>query len=82
MIYFVSSAIEFTAIILFIYLYTRKDKIIAWEDKQIAKAKRFIRRQLRKNERIVEWANEPAKHGKPDALFKVGQIKVYGDAWR
>lgn len=80
--YVISSAIEFTAIILFIYLYTRKDKVIAWEVKQMTKAKRFIRRQLRKNERIVEWANEPAKHGKPDALFKVGQIKVYGDVWR
>lgn len=80
--YVITSAIEFTAIILFIYLYTRKDKIIAWEVKWIAKAKRFLRRQLRKSERIVAWASEPAKHGTPDAMFKVGQIKVYGDVWR
>ena len=81
MSYFISSAIEFTAIILFIYLYTRKDKLIAWEVKQIAKAKRFIRRQLRKSDRIVAWAEKPTKHGRPDDEWITGQIQVWGE-WR
>lgn len=80
--YIITSAIEFMAIIGFLWLYTRKDKVIAWEVKQIERIKRFIRRQLRKNSRIVEWVNDPTKHGIPDAQFKVGQIKVFGDAWK
>lgn len=51
-------------------------------DAMCEKIKRFIRRQLRKSKRIVAWAEKPAKHGKPDADFIAGQVKVFGDVWR
>lgn len=51
-------------------------------DAMCDKVKRFIRRQLRKSDRIVAWAESPTKHGRPDADFIEGQIKVYGDVWR
>lgn len=76
---------------LFMYLLIFKyKKVLDFEAKHIwsrydamcIRAKRFIRRQLRKSDRIVAWAEKPAKHGRPDADFIEGQIKVYGDVWR
>lgn len=76
---------------LFMYLLiSRYKEVIDWEaehiwsryDAMCDKLKRFIRRQLRKSSRIVAWAEKPAKHGKPDADFIAGQIKVHGDVWR
>lgn len=76
---------------LFMYLLIfRYKEVIDWEAEHIwetiddfkIKLKRFIRSQLRKNPRIVAWAQTPAKHGRPDADFIEGQVKVYGDVWR
>jgi hypothetical protein len=77
-----SSLCELAAIALLIYGYLHEEKVMAWEQKMFRKAKQFIRRQLRKSKRIVAWAEKPAKHGRPDADFIEGQIKVYGDVWK
>lgn len=53
----ISSLLELTAIALLIWGFYNESKIAEWERKQWAKFKRFIRRQLRKNPRIVAWAN-------------------------
>lgn len=69
---------------LFMYLFIcKRREMIDWEYKHLWNPlKRAIRKLLRKSDRIVAWAESPTKHGTPDALFKVGQIKVYGDAWK
>lgn len=36
--------------------YIWHDELIAWEDRQIRKAKRFILRQVHKSEKIMRWA--------------------------
>ncbi len=77
-----SSAIEATAIAMFIWCYANKDKVIAFEIIVWSMFKRWLRRQLRKSKRIVAWAEKPAKHGKPDEDWITGQIKVFGDVWR
>lgn len=77
-----SSLFELTAIALVIYGYMHEEKVIAWENRIIRKAKRFIRRQLRKSKRLVAWAEKPTKHGRPDADFIAGQVKVFGDVWK
>ena len=77
-----SSLCELAAIALLIYGYLHEEKVVAWERKMFRKAKQFIRRQLRKSKRIVAWAAKPAKHGKPDADFIAGQVKMFGDVWR
>lgn len=51
-----SSLCELAGIALLIYGYMHEQKVIAWENRVIGKAKRFIRRQLRKSSRIVAWA--------------------------
>jgi hypothetical protein len=76
-----SSTIEAIAMALLIWGYANKDKVIAFEIIVWSKFKRWLRTQLRKNEKIVAWA-KTEKHGTPDEMFKVGQIKVYGDMWR
>lgn len=77
-----SSACECAAIYFMFYGLTHEDKVVAWEQKMFRKAKRFLRNQLRKSDRIVAWAEKPTKHGRPDADFIEGQIKVYGDVWK
>jgi hypothetical protein len=77
-----SSLFELTAIALLIWGYMHEEKVIAWENKVIRKAKRFIRTQLRKSDRIVAWAEKPTKHGIPDEDFIAGQVKVFGDVWK
>lgn len=77
-----SSAFELFAIALVVYGYLHEDRVITWEQNIFRKVKRFIRNQLRKSKRIVAWAEKPAKHGKPDADWIEGQIKVFGDVWR
>lgn len=77
-----SSLFELLAIVLLIYGFKHENKVIAWENQVIGKTKRFIRNQLRKSKRIVAWAEKPAKHGKPDAEFIAGQVKVFGDVWQ
>lgn len=59
-----------------------RKKIAEWEHRIWERFKRFLRRQLRKSPRIVAWAAKPAKHGKPDAEWIEGQIKVFGDVWK
>jgi hypothetical protein len=51
-------------------------------DAMCDKLKRFIRNQLRKSDRIVAWAETPAKHGRPDEEWITGQVKVWGDEWK
>jgi hypothetical protein len=77
-----SSLFELSAIALLIYGYLHEEKVIAWENRVVRKAKCFIRNQLRKSDRIVAWAETPAKHGKPDTEWITGQIKVFGDVWK
>jgi hypothetical protein len=84
-----SSLFELSAMALCVYGYLHEEKVIAWEDKVIfwedkiiRKAKRNLRNLLRKSDRIVAWAEKPTKHGRPDADFIEGQVKVYGDVWR
>ena len=73
-----SSLFELAAIALLLWGYMHETKVIAWENKVISNAKKTIRKHLRKSKRIVAWAEKPAKHGKPDADFIAGQIKVFG----
>lgn len=77
-----SSTIEAIAMAVCIWGYANKDKVIAFEIIVWSKFKRWLRTQLRKNEKIVAWAEKTTKHGRPDADFIVGQVKVYGDAWK
>ena len=51
-----SSLFELAAIALVVYGYMHEAKVIAWENRVIGKTKGFIRRQLRKSDRIVAWA--------------------------
>lgn len=65
-------------------------KFIAFEDKYIfpplrrlwRRINRFIRSRLKSNARFMAWLNKPQKHGKPDADFITGQVKVFGDVWK
>lgn len=52
-----SSLCELAGIALLIYGYMHEEKVIAWENKVIRKAKKSIRNLLRKNKTIVAWAN-------------------------
>lgn len=73
-----------------IYAHHHEEKFILWEDKHIIaplrrlwqRIKRFIRKSLKSNVRFMAWLNKPVKHGRPDANFIEGQIKVFGDVWR
>ena len=72
---------EILAMLIIALVAINRKKIAAWERKQLAKFKRWLRTQLRKSDRIVAWAEKPAKHGKPDSEFITGQVKVFGDVW-
>ena len=76
-----SSLFELTAIILLLWGFAHEEKVTKWEQKQWTRFKRWLRTQLRKSDRIVVWAEKPAKHGKPDSEFITGQVKVFGDVW-
>lgn len=75
---------------LLIYAFFKEPKIIKWEDERLfpffrrlwKRILRFIGRQLRKNKRFIAWLNKPAKHGRPDAEWIEGQVKVFGDVWK
>ena len=79
----------FAALFMYLLIFKYKE-VLDFEAKHIwsrydamcDKAKRKIRRLLRKSDRIVAWAETPAKHGRPDEDFIAGQIKVHGDVWR
>lgn len=77
-----SSLFELMAIALLIWGYLHEEKVVVFEKEIIVRAKRNIRRLLRKSSRIVAWAEKPTKHGRPDEDFIAGQIKVHGDVWR
>ena len=47
---------EILAMLVIALVAVNKDKVAAWERKVWAKIKRFIRRQLRKSDRLVAWA--------------------------
>lgn len=63
---------------LLVYIFCINPVVIAWERRQWAKLKRFLRRQLRKSKRIVAWAESD----KSDFEWATGQVKLYGDVWR
>ena len=76
---------------LFMYLLIfRYKEVIDWEaehiwskyDELCARAKTAIRNLLRKSDKLVKWANQPTKHGRPDRDFISGQVKTFGDVWR
>lgn len=50
------SFFEAIAVTTLIYLFCFETKVAKWEQKQWASFKRFLRRQLRKSDRIVAWA--------------------------
>lgn len=79
----ISSTVHIVLIALFIWGYANKDKVVAWEYKHLWNPlANFIRNILKRNEKFMSWLNKEPKHGTPDAMFKVGQIKVFGDAWK
>lgn len=73
-----------------IYAFFHEKKLIAWEDEHLIPAFRrlcrrirlFIAKRMKSSARFMAWLNKPAKHGKPDADFIAGQVKVFGDVWR
>lgn len=71
------SFVELAAIALLIYGFTHEAKVVALEKKMWRSFKSFLRRQLRKSDRIVAWAEKPAKHGKPDYQFRLDQAGVW-----
>ena len=77
----IRTILEIIAILAILYGFTHEAKVVALEKKMWRNFKSFLRRQLRKSKRIVAWAEKPAKHGKPDAEFIAGQVKVFGDVW-
>ena len=50
------SLAEATLATILVYLFCINPVVVAWERRQWARFKRFIRRQLRKSDRIVAWA--------------------------
>lgn len=79
----ISSTVQIVLIALFIWGYTNKDKVIKWETTYLINPlAKLIRNTLRRNEKFMSWLNQEPKHGTPDTLFRVGQIKVWGDAWK
>ena len=78
-----SSTIELVGMALLIWGYANKDKVIAWEYKHLWNPlKEWVCNILVSNKRFMAWLNKPAKHGRPDADFIEGQIKVHGDVWK
>ena len=71
------SFVELAAIALLLYGFKHEAKVVAWEKKMWRSFKNFLRRQLRKSDRIVAWAEKPAKHGKPDYQFRLDQAGVW-----
>ena len=73
-----------------IYAYFHEEKIIEWEYRHIIlpfrrlcrRMRLFIAKSVKSNTRIMEWLNKPQKHGRPDADFIAGQVKVFGDVWK
>ena len=78
----IRTILEIIAILAILYGFTHEAKVVALEKNMWRSFKSFLRRQLRKSDRIVAWAEKPAKHGKPDAEFIAGQVKVFGDVWQ
>ena len=76
------SVYDILAMLIVALVAIHRKKIAEWERRQLAKFKRWLRTQLRKSDRIVAWAEKPAKHGRPDEDWITGQIKVFGDVWR
>lgn len=52
-----SSLFELTAIALLVFAYIHEDRVKAWETRVFRKCKKSLRNLLRKNKRIVMWAN-------------------------
>lgn len=75
----IRTIIEAVAIVAILYGFFNEPKVARWEQKQWARFKRWLRRQLRKSDRIVAWAEKPVKHGKPDEEWIAGQVRVWGD---
>ena len=72
---------EILAMLVIALVAINKDKVVAWERKVWALFKSWLRTQLRKSDRIVAWAETPAKHGRPDEEWVAGQVRVFGD-WK
>lgn len=54
--FILASFLESLMVTALIYLFCFEKHVAKWEQKQWAKLKRFLRRQLRKSKRIVAWA--------------------------
>lgn len=75
----IRTILEAIAIVAILYGFFNEPKVARWEQKQWAKLKSWLRTQLRKSDRIVAWAETPAKHGRPDGEWITGQVRVWGD---
>ena len=87
----ITTLLECSAVLGYIWLYaTKREKLLAWEEKHIFNPmcrlryllRRFIRKCMKKSTRFMAWLNKPEKHGIPDDEWRIGQIKVFGDEWR
>lgn len=79
---FLSSLFELVAIALFIWGFYNESEIAEWERKQYKKFRRWLAKKLISNKKFMAWLNAPAKHGRPDAEWIEGQVKVFGDMWK
>ena len=79
---FLSRMFELVAIALLIWGFYNESKIAEWERKQYKKFRRWLAKKLISNKKFMAWLNAPAKHGKPDAEWIEGQVKVFGDMWK
>lgn len=62
------NCIEITYITALFIAYLNKPRLIDWEDKQISRCRRTVRRALRRSRKIRDWAmaetlSEPDKRG-------------------
>ena len=73
----IRTILEIIAILAILYGFTHEAKVVALEKKMWRIFKSFLRRQFRKSDRIVAWAEKPAKHGKPDYQFRLDQAGVW-----
>lgn len=79
----------FSALFAFLFVFRYK-QVLEWEAKCIwsrydalcRRIRLFIAKRMKSNARFMAWLNKPQKHGKPDADWIEGQIKVFGDVWK
>lgn len=69
------------AVVLLIIGFIFEKYVVAAEKALWRSFKRWLVAKLRASRRFMNWLYEPPKHGIPDDEWRIGQIKVFGDAW-